>query len=302
MKILAPELDLYQDEPRQLPTGALGKDALLRLRFEARQDRSILSFMERRAPLLVQKALYCDEGMPGMPVVYIVSTSGGALQGDRYAMEFSVGPGACGHITTQASTKIHEMDANYVGQTQDITLEDRAYLEYLPESIIPFRHSRFHTFTRVRLASTASLFYAETLTGGRLYYRDGEKFLFDVFSSTVNAERLDGFKLFTEKFLLEPQRSTLSRLGVMGEFTMFGNVILLTPQEHSDAIHARVPAVWDWERKWAAGLGRLPNGAGLIYRVLATDSGLVRAKIREFLAVARPQITGFDVPSEFPWR
>ena len=57
MKVLAPELDLYQDEPRQLPTGALGKDALLRLRFEARQDRSILSFMERRAPLLVQKDL-----------------------------------------------------------------------------------------------------------------------------------------------------------------------------------------------------------------------------------------------------
>ena len=38
MKVLAPELDLYQDEPRQLPTGALGKDALLRLRFEARHD------------------------------------------------------------------------------------------------------------------------------------------------------------------------------------------------------------------------------------------------------------------------
>lgn len=147
MKVLAPELELYQDEPRQLPTGALGKDALLRLKFEARHDRSILSFMERRAPLLVQKALYCDEGMPGLPVVYIISTSGGVLQGDRYAMEFSVGPGACAHITTQASTKIHEMDANYVGQTQDIILEDGAYLEYLPESIIPFA---IHAFTHSR--------------------------------------------------------------------------------------------------------------------------------------------------------
>jgi len=302
MKVLAPELDLYQDEPRQLPTGGLGKDALLRLRFEARHDRSILSFMERRAPLLVQKALYCDEGMPGLPVVYIVSTSGGALQGDRYAMEFSVGPGACGHITTQASTKIHEMDANYVAQTQDITLDDGAYLEYLPESIIPFRHSRFHTFTRIRLAATATLFYAETLTGGRLYYRDGEKFQFDVFSSTVNAERADGSKLFTEKYLLEPPGSSLSRLGIMGDFTMFGNVILLTPPEHSESIHSRVPAVWNKEQRWAAGASRLPNNAGLIYKVLATESGIVRAKVREFLSLARPQITGFEVPSEFPWR
>jgi urease accessory protein len=302
MKVLVPELALYQDEPRQLPTGALGKDALLRLKFEARQDRSILAFMERRAPLLVQKALYCDEGMPGLPVVYIVSTSGGVLQGDRYSMEFSAGPGACGHITSQAATKIHEMDANYVAQTQDIILEDGAYLEYLPEPVIPFRHSRFHTVTRIRLAPTATLFYSEILSGGRLYYRDGEKFQFDVFSSTVNAERLNGLKLFTEKFVLQPESSSLSQLGVMGEFSMFGNVILLTPPAHAGAIHARVPAVWDKEQRCAAGVSRLPNEAGLIYRVLATESGIVRAKVREFLSLVRPQITGFEVPSEFPWR
>jgi len=302
MRVLAPELDQYQDEPRQLPTGGLGKDALLRLKFEARQDRSILAFMERRAPLLVQKALYCDEGMPGLPVVYIISTSGGALQGDRYAMEFSVGPGACGHITTQAAAKIHQMDANYFAQTQDITLEEGAYLEYLPESTIPFRHSRFHISTRIRLAPTATLFYSEILAGGRLYYRDGEKFQFDVFSSTVSAERLDGSKLFTEKFLLEPQSSSLCRRGVMGEFTMFGNVILLTPREHWGAIHSHVPAIWDKDQNLAAGLSRLPNDAGLIYRVLATESGIVRAKVREFLSLVRPQVTGFKVPSEFPWR
>jgi urease accessory protein len=302
MKVLAPELDQYQDEPRQLPTGGLGKDALLRLRFEARPNRSILAFMERRAPLLVQKALYCDEGMPGLPVVYIISTSGGALQGDRYTLEFTVGPGACGHITTQASAKIHQMDANYFAQTQNITLEDGAYLEYLPESTIPFNHSRFHTFTQIRLAPTATLFYSEILAGGRTYYRDGENFQFDVFSSTVDAERLDGSKLFTEKFLLEPQSSSLYRHGVMGEFTIFGNVILLTPREHWEAIHSRVPVIWDKEQRVAAGLSRLPNDAGLIYRVLAKESGIVRAKVREFLSLVRPQVTGFAVPSEFPWR
>src|SRR5258708_13237353 len=208
MRVLAPESGQYQDEPRQLPTGGLGKDALVRLKFEVREDRSILAFMERRAPLLVQKALYCDEGMPGLPVVYIISTSGGALQGDRYAMEFSVGPGACGHITTQAAAKIHQMDANYFAQTQDITLEAGAYLEYLPESTIPFRHSRFHISTLIRLAPTATLFYSEILAAGRPYYRDGEKFQFDLSSSTLRAERLDGCTLFTEKFLLEPQSSS----------------------------------------------------------------------------------------------
>jgi urease accessory protein len=302
MKVLAPELALYQDEPKQLPSGALGKDALLRLRFETRGDHSILAFMERRAPLLVQKALRCDEGMPGLPVVFIVATSGGILQGDRYKLEFVVEPGAYGYVTTQAATKIHEMEANYAAQTQDITLGEGAYLEYLPEPIIPFRHSRFHTRTRIRMAPTATLLYSEILMGGRLFYRDGERFQFDLFSSTVSAERTDGVALFTEKFLIEPARSAVSRLGVMGEFSVFGNVILLSPPAHSAAISGLVPAVWNREENWAAGASRLPNEAGLIYRVIGKETSVVRAKVREFWSLVRPQVTGFPVPSEFLWR
>ncbi len=302
MRVLAPELAPYQDEPKQLPSGALGKDALLRLRFEARPDRSILAFSERRAPLLVQKALYCDEGMPDLQVVFIITNYGGNLQGDRYTMEYAAVPNACGHITTQAATKIHEMDANYAGQTQEITLDEGAYLEYLPDSVIPFRHSRFHTRTRIRIASTATLLYSEILMGGRQFYRDGELFQFDLFSSTVAAERLDATKLFVEKFLIEPGRSEPSRLGVMGDFTVFGNVILLTPCRHADAIHERVAAAWNCEEGWAAGVSRLPNDAGLIYKVIGKESSTVRAKVREFWSLVRPQVTGFDVPPEFPWR
>jgi len=302
MNVLAPELALYQDEPRQLPTGGLGKDALLRVRFEARNDRSIMAFMERKAPLLVQKALYCDEGLPGLPVVFIVTTSGGIVQGDRYTMGFELGPGARGHVTTQAANKIHEMDANYAAQTQDIVLEDGAYLEYLPEATIPFRDSRFHSLTRVRIAPTATLLYSEILMGGRLHYRDGERFQFDLFSSTVSAERLDGTRLFTEKFLIEPKRSPVSRRAVMGEFNVFGNVILLTPRQHAETIHGQVAAAWNREEGWAAGASLLPNDAGLIYRVLGMDTSVVRAKVRDFWSLVRPEVTGFPVAPEFPWR
>jgi urease accessory protein len=302
MTTVAPELLPYQDEPRQLRSGGLGKDALLRLRFETRGDRSILAFSERRAPLLVQKALYCDEGMPGLPLVFIITNSGGILQGDRYTMDFSAGPGASGHITTQAATKIHEMDANHAAQTQEIALEDDAYLEYLPETVIPFRHSRFHTRTRIRIAPTATLLYAETLMGGRQFYRGGEMFEFDLYSSTVTAERPDGKQLFAEKFVIEPERSPVTRLGVMGEFCVFANVLLFTPREHADAIFSQVEAIWNPENQLAAGASRMPNDAGLVYRVLGMESSTVRAKVREFWSLVRPQVTGFAVPPAFPWQ
>ncbi|WP_165252602.1 urease accessory protein UreD [Paludisphaera soli] len=296
------ELAPYLDEPPQLRAGAFGKDARLLLRFERRGGRSILAEMVRKAPLLVQKALYCDEGMPGLPVVFIITNSGGILQGDRYAMDFAVGPGAIGHVTTQAATKIHEMDANHATQVQEIRLDDGGYLEYLPEAVIPFARSRFLTRTRIRIAPTATLLYAETLMGGRKYYGDGERFRFDLFSSTVAAERPTGESLFVEKFLIEPGRSPVFRPGVMDDFDVFGNVILLTPRAIADAVAPRAVSAWNKADGWAAGVGRLPNDAGLIYKVVARESSVVRARIRDFWSLVRPEVTGRPVPPEFAWR
>lgn len=301
MTRVPPELAPYLDEPRQLPSGSFGKQALLRLRFEARPGRSILAFSERRAPLLVQRALYCDEGLPEMPVVYIITNSGGILQGDRYLQEFAVARGAAAHLTTQAATKIHEMDANHATLDQTIDLEDDAYLEYLPDPVIPFRHARFLTRTRIRIAPTATLLYSEILIAGRLHYQSGESFAFDVFSSTVSAAGDHGRELFVEKFVIEPARSPASALGVMGDFQVFGNVLLLTPPRHADAIQEQTPPEWNPEAGYVAGASRLPNDAGLLYKVLGHDSTAVRRKVREFWSRVRPQVTGRPVPPPFAW-
>ncbi|WZO96334.1 urease accessory protein UreD [Isosphaeraceae bacterium EP7] len=299
---LVPELAPYQDEPAQLPSGSLGKDARLRLRFERRGEKSILSHMERKAPLLVQRAIYCDEGLPGIPWVFIITNSGGILQGDRYQIKIEAGPGAIGHVTSQAATKIHEMDANFAAQEQEIILEENSYLEYLPDQIIPFRHSRFLTRTRLNVDPTATLLYSEILMAGRKYYGDGESFEFDLFSSTVRAERPGGKTLFAEKYVIEPHALSPRELGVMGDYDVFGNVILLTPKIHAEAIFAKVRPSFDRSLPWVEGVSRLPNDAGLIFKVLARESSIARARIREFWSIVRPVVAGSPVPAEFLWR
>jgi urease accessory protein len=299
---LVPELASYQDEPRQLPTGSPGKVAHLRLGFERRGERSILADLFRRAPLIVHRAIYWDEEMPDLPCVFIISNSGGILQGDRNTISIEVGPDAQAHVTTQSATKIHEMDANFASQLQEIVLHDNAYLEYLPDPMIPHRHTRFLTRTRIAIAPTATLLYSEILMAGRKYYADGERYEYDLFSSTVRAERPEGGELFTEKFVVRPQQQPVRRVGVMGEYDVFGNVILLTPRQHADRIFAQVPAVVNPEERWAAGASRLPNDAGLIYKVVGMETATVRGRIREFWSVVRPTVVGARVPREFAWR
>lgn len=298
----APELAEYQDEPKQLPSGSFGKNAFLRLGFERRGERSILKELDRRAPLIVQQALYWDEEMPGLPCVYIISNAGGVLQGDRYAVEFELGPGAQAHITTQSATKIQEMDANYAAQTQEIVLHDNAYLEYLPDPMIPHKHTRFITRSKITVAPSATLLYSEILMAGRKYYGTGELYQYDLFSSTVTAQRPDQRELFTEKYIIQPHRHPVRRIGAMQQFDVFANVVLLTPKEHADRIFEQVPAIVDLEKGFAAGVSRLPSEAGLLYKVVGMETLPVRAQVRQFWSLVRQEVVGAPVMREFLWR
>ncbi|AVT37045.1 urease accessory protein UreD [Plantactinospora sp. BB1] len=299
----ARELGPYQDQPAQLPAASNGKVGVLRLGFTRRGDRTVLGDLYRQSPLLVQRALYWDEEMPDLPCVMILTTSGGVLQGDRLHLDIELGPDAQAHVVTQAATKIQEMDANYGTQSQRLTLAENAYLEFLPEPVIPFRHSRFVSDTRVRLPESATLLYAEVLQPGRKYYRDGELFAYDLFSAALRAERLDGRELFVEKFVITPARFPVTRLGMMDRFHVFGNVVLLTSPERAARVLARTAApVWDEETPLASAVNRLPNDAGLVCKVLGQETEPVRAAVRAFCVAAREEVTGCTFPPAFSWR
>lgn len=297
----ARELGAYQDEPPQLPSGSFGKNAFLRLGFEPGPHRSVLRTLHRRAPLIVQQALYWDEEMPGLPCVSIISNAGGILQGDRNVIEIDLAADAQAHVTTQSATRIHEMDANFASQTQVLTLAAGSYLEYIPRPIIPARNSRYIQATQISIDPTATLIYSDIMMPGRKHYGDGEIFVYKLFSSTISATRPDGTPLFTEKFVLEPERDNLARLGAMGDFHVFGNVIVLTPKDKADALFERIQPAFDAENEIAYGASRLPHDAGLIFKVLGMESAPVMAKIREFWSEARQIAVDHRVPENFLW-
>jgi urease accessory protein len=52
----------------------------------------------------------------------------------------------------------------------------------------------------------------------------------------------------------------------------------------------------------AFGACRLPNGAGLIYKILGRETAQVKAKVREFWSAVRKEVIGTDIPPPFLWR
>lgn len=307
-----PEMAAYLQQPDAMYVGCPGKHGYLSLGFELnREGRSILRDLDRRAPLIVQQELYFDEELPDMPCVYILSSGGPNVDGDRYVQNITVKENAMAFVSTGAATKIAEMKRNYSGMTQRIVLEKGAYLEFLPEPIIPCRHSRFISDTTIVAHPEAAMFYSEIYMPGRKHYRGsdstgplgrGELFEYDVLSVCTHAERPDGELLFREKFVIDPVHNPLRSTGQMHGFDVFANVVVLAPQEQAAQVYEATEPFYDRDRRLATGITHLPNGAGLLFKVLGMEAGPVKQAVRQFCSKVRQAVKGHPLPPEFPWR
>lgn len=299
----APEMAPYLKEPEAMYVGAPGKHGYLRLGFQVEPSgRTVLRELNRRAPLIVQKELYFDEYLPDLPCVYILSSGGPNVDGDRYEQDIYLKKNAMAWISTGAATKLAEMKFNYSGMRQKISLDEGAYLEFMPEPVIPCRNTRFICDTAITIHPSATLFYSEIYMGGRKYYKDGELFAFDILSVCCHGHRPDGQELFREKFLIDPAFASPRQTGIMGHYDVFANVIVLTPPDKADEIYAATPAFIDRDSDTAAGITHLPNGAGLLYKVLGMEPGPVKRLVRAFCSQVRQSVKGVPAMEEFPWR
>lgn len=279
---------------------------VLEMTFTRRDDRSVLSHLYRQAPLLVQQALYWDEQLPGLPCVYVITTSGCMLAGDRFDVSIDVQGSAMAHVTTQAATKIHRMEAGYASQVQHVAVSDDAYLELLPGPVIPQRSSRFLGETNAVVADSATLLSAEILQPGRKHHDRGEVFEYEMYSSALTVRRPDGTPLCSEKLVIQPGRHPVRDAGAMGGFDVLANVLLITPAVHATRILEQVAAGTGADAYSAgtgimAGASRLPNDAGLVYKVLGRETQPVKAKVRAFWDLVRREVWGIRAPQVRSW-
>lgn len=297
------EMQPYNHPTRAMYIGAPGKVGYLRLGFELdKSGKSIMRDLQRMAPLIVQQELYCDEGMPAMPVVYILSSGGPNVDGDRYEQEIMMRKGSIAHVTTGAATKIAEMNDNFSALCQNIVLEDDSYLEFMPEPTIPCRTARYVTLTDITCAPTATLFYSEIFSCGRKHRDEPEIFDYDILSVTCEARRPDGQRLFREKFVIEPKAQNPSMLGIMWRYQMFANVIVLTPPDKAEEIYNATEAGFSNNGDLATGITRLPNNAGLLFKVMGMETEPVKKAVRSFASTVRMSVKGHPLLPDFPWR
>jgi urease accessory protein len=262
----------------RLEVGGTGKVGLLELSFALEDGVTRLVRHFQQVPLQIFRPLHVDPGRPGMAVVYVAQTGGGILQGDRYRLDVVCRPRAEVHLTTQAATKIYRMDGNYATQLVNLTAEDGAILEYLPDPVIPFGGSRFYQQLRLTVAPTATVIACEVLLPGRVAH--GERHAYGLFSSRTECRAPDGTLLFADTVTLRPAIAPPNSPGRLGPYDVLGTLYLVSRLADPRALAVRVHDLLSESEGILGGASELPSGCGLTVRILGHTSAAVQEALR----------------------
>lgn len=290
---IPPEFSVYQAEPGQLGVGKAGKIGALLLRLEG--DPSIKKTVIReqycKVPLFIQRAMYLEETLPAMAYVYIISPSGGILQGDRYRIDITLSNNAFAHVTTQSATRIYKMERNFATQMVNVVVEEGSYFEYIPDQIIPFRNSRFYQAVELNVHDNATMIYSEMLVPGRV--ASGESFEYDICYIKTIARNQVGKLRFMDVIKLEPKKEDLRVEGILGKFDVVGTVYIITREFYIKDLQQEINAkIAGLEGALSGGASILPAKQGIIVRILGKTAGEVRNMIFEAVRISRNQIIG----------
>lgn len=159
--------------------------AALHLAFARTGERTVLRDNRHHGPLRVQKALY-PEG-EGVCQAIVLHPPSGIAGGDHLLISATVGAGAHAQLTTPGAGKWYRSGGPEASQRIELTVEEGAALEWLPQETIVFDGARARMETRVRLAADSRFIGWDILCLGRA--AAGERFEHGRFDLLCRVER-----------------------------------------------------------------------------------------------------------------
>ena len=254
----------YTNKESKMP----GKNGTIKIELQTNDDdsKTYIKSLLSKAPFLIQKAMYPDLEHPHFAHIYIMSYSGGILQGDEQKVDITMGKNAIARITTQSATKIYKMEGGYASQFINIHSQEGSYLEFIPHQIIPFKSSRFYQEVNLEVEENAILIYSEIISAGRI--ASGEKFDFDLCFLRTSAHR-NGQILFTDVMNLSHKDKT-NLESIFGEKNIFSTVYMIGCSIQIEKIVNEINLATE-NTSLLASCSTLPHDSGIIVRMLGNS-------------------------------
>ncbi|MDQ2660526.1 MAG: urease accessory protein UreD [Actinomycetota bacterium] len=300
------EVARYGTDPHTLPVGSPGKVGILELEFalrgtgDARRTELVHHF--QKSPLQIMKPLYYNPVRPDMPYTYLMTTGGGILHNDRQRMDLVFGPGTSAHVTTQAHTKVYRMESGYATSLMNVDIAEGAYVEYLPDPLIPYIDSRFYQRTAVTLHPEATLVTGEVIYAGRLTRGEHNAYAALASDLEVRRPRPSRTPVAFDRIRLVPRDGHVGGIAVLGGRDIVSTMYVVTPRASARAIaetlHDAAARALDGSDDESArfGVSVLPGDSGAWLRFVGDDTITSAAVQTSAAAAVHELLTGRPAP------
>lgn len=226
---------------------------------------------------------------PEMVTLYLQSLSGGIYEHERLSLAIAAEPGTLAHVTSQASTIVHSMEAGHAESAVSIEADDSSLVEYLPDPLILFPRSRLVSVVKVRRHDVATVICADSFL---THDPEGADRTFACLDSRLDVEDLSGKLLARDRFVVTGEMFGAKRLSKGQSYAALASLVVLSPGNRREPLLDALRGALDGLPEAYAGASALPNGCGLRVRILAEDGASLRVAMRSAWTTAREVITG----------
>jgi urease accessory protein len=190
----------------------------LHLAFEANDTGgTMLRVKQQQPPWRVVRGFRAPSGET---LAHVHNVSGGILDTDSLSWQLDVGPRAQAQVTSTGATRVYRSRSaeNRASQSIRVCIASDAYLEYLPDQLIPFAGSRFDQTARIEMERGASLIWWDRVAPGR----EASDEIFRFVELTSQFELIaDGQPVAIERWTVTPltqREDSIARLGPFRHF------------------------------------------------------------------------------------
>lgn len=256
----------------------------LDLEFELRRGRTRMPHVFQQPPLKASRELY--EGKDPTVTVYLMESSGGMVSGDRNDITLKLAPESKVRLIQQSALKIYPSHTKETCfQKIDVSVDEQARLEWMPEVIIPFVDAKFQVDTTLRVKGSSTVLWGEIIAPGR--EKRGEIYDYESFRSN--------FKVYVDETLIafdslhfSPKDTDLRRVGVLEDAMYIGSVWLISPNVENVDIRA-LQETLKVEEGLHAGITRL-EGNAIHCRWLGSEQWSLQEEMKRVYAALAEQV------------
>ncbi len=158
----------------------------------------------------------------GETLAHVHNVSGGIFDRDSLLCSIDVGPRAQAQVTSTGATRVYRSRSteNRALQRVEARIAPDAYLEYLPDQVIPFTGSRFKQEARIEIEPGGAVIWWDRIAPGR--EASDEVFQFHSLSSDFEMVA-DGERVAIERWSLSPLEQRLDSVARLGGFRHFAS-------------------------------------------------------------------------------